>query len=37
VTAGQLSAIVQRPREDLRGAYEQRRDQATALIKERCG
>jgi hypothetical protein len=36
VTAGQLSAIVQRPREDLRGEYEKRRDQATALIKEQC-
>jgi hypothetical protein len=36
ISAGQLAAIVQRPREDLRGLYGQRQGQALALIREHC-
>jgi hypothetical protein len=36
ISAGQLAAIVQRPREDLRGLYAQREAQARALIEEHC-
>jgi hypothetical protein len=36
LSAGELAARVQRPREDLRGLYGQREGQARALIREHC-
>jgi hypothetical protein len=36
LSAGQLAAEVQRPREDLRGEYQKREAQASALIEEHC-
>jgi hypothetical protein len=36
LSAGQLSAMVQNPRADLRGEYQKREAQASALIREHC-
>jgi Putative Flp pilus-assembly TadE/G-like len=36
LSAGQIAAIVQRPREDLRGRYEEVKSQAQALIARAC-
>jgi hypothetical protein len=36
LSAGQLAAVVQNPRADLRGEYQKREAQASALIREHC-